>query len=941
MFQGIIERLTLLLTLSATTGALILNVVGNQSQNVLLPCTFRPPINFSVEHLVINWQKAEHNTILHSFYDMSDHPDFQHDQFKGRTKLFQQEFSKGNASLFLMAITPLDSGTYICLTAVNEKNDFTINEVTLKVQDLKEPDQSETWDTRLLLVLLFPSLLAVAIYVILRRRKIHMHVTEEGVPLISIKDRDIEMYKKSILNEYNMIDTTRIISRDLDIVDPKMLASGTSRELMNYNMTMEKEPLDDFLTLKQCPAGKRILLIADAGGGKSCIMKTMEVVWAKETNLSDTCILNFSCTVLNSVKALSVKEFLNLKEIPSTLADALLQNPDRIIITLDGLDEFIHMLNLQSTANTSDTVSFTDTLQIGDLVSKIIKKELLPQASVIVTSRRNFDSSLPRWFDRCVILPALNIKEIKVFCESFCEDQKMSNDIYRQVIEDETLSCLASVPLHSYFMCQLEKTNSKMLNKSNTCSSVFIGYISSLVSSTLKDYADTQEEVNHLTINEKEEKIIKCVEKLGKLCLETLNSGQLRVNNIDMRKYGLEPKVLEYFSNVLLKKKNREEEYFEFSHGVFKELFAASYFVHSIENDDELIAALNTLLFLKDSMSGISKTKNDFQLLEDMKTKRYTLSRLFMGVLASQTDLFCQTGSDISENRKKLLMEWFQERIPKYTSEDQLNLLHCLFELQDKHVTFHVSTYIKEVDLLNTPLSSVDVIALSYSLRQCKLDRLDLRLCEIGDEGIQQLKDVIANSKDVRISANKLTDKSAKVIGHILKLKDCNVEELSIGTNNLQSSGACKIWEALEVNKSLKTLYLHHNNIADEGTEQMKRFLSKNTRLVKINLCGNNFSTRGLGNITDIRNCTKIEIATTITEDKPFFTFVQEKVDTLQAEIKQYNPGWVKTCLEAVKKDLEENISSEAQALLVKIKHLLDEFNQSPVPVVQYEHSPV
>uniref|UniRef100_A0A3P9J7P1 Ig-like domain-containing protein n=1 Tax=Oryzias latipes TaxID=8090 RepID=A0A3P9J7P1_ORYLA len=93
-------------------------------QSCILPCRFPPG-----DDLVIHWFKlTPTNTKVHSYYDNKDHLEHQHQRFRGRTSLFQDQISKGNASLQLTGVMVQDEGSYQCYTStITETGEFYIN----------------------------------------------------------------------------------------------------------------------------------------------------------------------------------------------------------------------------------------------------------------------------------------------------------------------------------------------------------------------------------------------------------------------------------------------------------------------------------------------------------------------------------------------------------------------------------------------------------------------------------------------------------------------------------------------------------------------------------------------------------------------------------------------------------------------------------------------
>ncbi|RVE59111.1 hypothetical protein OJAV_G00201340 [Oryzias javanicus] len=88
----------------------------------VFPCKFSPGDN-----ILIHWHLTPGNVQVHSFYDNQDQLGQQDQQFKGRTSLFLDQISEGNASLKLTGVKVQDKGTYQCYTSTMEQEAKTSN----------------------------------------------------------------------------------------------------------------------------------------------------------------------------------------------------------------------------------------------------------------------------------------------------------------------------------------------------------------------------------------------------------------------------------------------------------------------------------------------------------------------------------------------------------------------------------------------------------------------------------------------------------------------------------------------------------------------------------------------------------------------------------------------------------------------------------------------
>ncbi|KAF6718232.1 HERV-H LTR-associating protein 2 [Oryzias melastigma] len=76
----------------------------------MLPCSFP-----AGDDTVIHWFKqTPTQTRVHSYYENKNQLGQQDQRFKGRTSLFLEEISRGNASLKVTGVMVQDEGTYLC-----------------------------------------------------------------------------------------------------------------------------------------------------------------------------------------------------------------------------------------------------------------------------------------------------------------------------------------------------------------------------------------------------------------------------------------------------------------------------------------------------------------------------------------------------------------------------------------------------------------------------------------------------------------------------------------------------------------------------------------------------------------------------------------------------------------------------------------------------------
>ncbi|XP_072404029.1 CD276 antigen-like [Chiloscyllium punctatum] len=93
-------------------------VTAVYGQYVVLRCSFTVQHGSpSLERLVINWQRADTEDVVYSYYYGKEQLSHQSPQYSGRTSLFMEELKRGNASLKLDQVKSEDAGLYKCFVS--------------------------------------------------------------------------------------------------------------------------------------------------------------------------------------------------------------------------------------------------------------------------------------------------------------------------------------------------------------------------------------------------------------------------------------------------------------------------------------------------------------------------------------------------------------------------------------------------------------------------------------------------------------------------------------------------------------------------------------------------------------------------------------------------------------------------------------------------------
>ncbi|XP_078533804.1 protein NLRC3-like [Lissotriton helveticus] len=977
-------RTVTMLLVSYISGDRASMIRAHSHKDVVLPCQGAYSGDFILEFLVITWQRSDNDAVVHSFFHGRDQPVYQEEECRGRTQLFPGEFHKGNASLLLKDVRESDAGSYTCHYILHDKDGYTPQRVVLQVQNkdilmANPPDLLEnnrrSWSRRLCL-LPVPLIISALLLAMFRKFRNDQKWSTPPEDQEALLDRSptlygaIESYKRKVLSTIERCcksacteegaeeEKDDCLPRIFHTMSEEMLHECSDKGKQNMGFTFtEKEGTvqsEDLFTHKTHELiSERMLIFGDAGIGKSCFSKGLLKQWASgQKNLCYKCIIYVPFNELNTIKEhISVRRLLESKcpELSPVLTELLVK--EKILVILDGLDEFMHDLK-DSSPPPKNTCDVDTPLDISTLITKVIYKELLPGTNVLVTSRLSYVPKIKENFTSAFILEPFTEDQVKEYCEKFVPFDNISGSIL-DFIRKHNLSSLVSIPLLSSTLCQLYKKGDHSQNEGSltTSSRLMFSLLQLSVKTTLTETGhidpaipkkfEVPESIQN-TINQlckiSYENLINGVQEIKKKDLEVNNSlisGVLETKAKDKVNCLKTDFFLKNLSEFFFKR-DAKGDTFEYRHASIRDMFAALYCVMQIQEEKELTKFLDALVFgeMLQDLKGPLLDK----ITSDHWKRFQNFIRFFFGLLSYKNNNLLSQPLSLSKDIKEFLKQWFQAWIEKCPQKMKFfNLLHCAFELQDPDLKKDISHSIKNINLFNIPLNSLDIKALCYCCQNSVLEVMDLRLCELRDPALEQLQILIRMCKDVMLSSNKLSEKSGEILGSLLGDEKCTIEKLSLGTNCLGDSGTKHIFKGLENNKSLKFLSLTGNNIRDLGTVSMAQSLKDNKTLKELRLCMNFFGHDGIINIKKLKSDRPdLKIVTRIAEDEEVLRYTEEKVKgLLSSGSNQYKMTWLIQLLQEVLKDLnddenthscvENTVKERVQILKNNISHVLRE----------------
>lgn len=505
---------------------------------------------------------------------------------------------------------------------------------------------------------------------------------------------------------------------------------------------------------------KRVKVKGIAGIGKSVAVQRLVYEWAIGKDMREfTCVFDLRFREFNLIEApLSLLEllgdrFVYLKEV---LPD-LLKLPSSLLFILDGLDEFKFSLNWDSPDKDIDVRS---KVPVSELMVALIKGSLLPEASLILTTRPSTRAP-KRFFQRCCVVLGFEENQVQEYTTKFYKDSNIAGKVYDYILNNDNLFVLSFIPLYCYIICtamaeffssgpqDVGDSKSLELNPPRTVSEVYFCYLFTAVKHhALKGSAERSTPRSEVLSLAKQQ-----LTNLGKLAYENLLQKKILFNRADLEKYGVKPADIQstFLCQILQSLKEETVEMFSFFHLTVQEHLAALYCAINLFSHKDIIQALDCWCFGVNPPSSTTVPLQNMDLNMDKMESLQMFTRFFMGMLrvllAGHLDGLVVQPMEQEDGIPTQLGLWFKDQFKHRELENltALNLLHCLMEFHMDEATSIVAPEIKKLNLFKMKLSVVDCAAMHYVLKFSthKLQDLNLGYSNIGNRGLNTLGPIL------------------------------------------------------------------------------------------------------------------------------------------------------------------------------------------------------
>ncbi|XP_035991346.1 LOW QUALITY PROTEIN: uncharacterized protein LOC105922654 [Fundulus heteroclitus] len=609
---------------------------------------------------------------------------------------------------------------------------------------------------------------------------------------------------------------------------------------------------------------KTVLTLGMAGIGKTFASMKYILDWVEGTaneNIFYTFPLPFRELNLRKEEEHSLEDLIH--QFFPAMKTSEITNYDKyeILIVLDGLDECRLDLEFNESHHCTD-VRKKASLKV--LLTNLILGNLLPKAQIWITSRPAASNNIPiEKVDRMTEVRGFNDEQKEEYFWKRFSDKELSEKILRHVKQSRSLYIMCHIPVFCFITSKVledivHQNQDDGLPK--TLTDIYTYFLLLQCRQANVKYSE-HERCEHFEAHSCwNSRNKQTVLSLGKLAFEALETGDLLFCEESLTDCGIDITKAAVFSGLFTQIKREDhglyqKKLFCFVHLSIQEYLAALYVFHTFNTKGKNLFIQPTSRSPSMSASAFYKKAVD-KALESKNGDWDLFLRFLLGLSMENNQLLLQElleKTEDCENINKETAEYIKKKIREDIKdpEKNLNLFHCLNELNDHSLVQEIKHFLQSETKSFENFTSSQWSALTYVLLTSdeKLDVFDLKKylksekvllgmlpvvkvsrtallswCELSEESCRGLRTLALNSAssyltELDLSHNDLLDSGVQQLAEGLKSLHCKVEVLKLSGCQVTEKGCDFLASTLKSNKvsKLKQLDLSYNHCGDIG----------------------------------------------------------------------------------------------------------------------------
>ncbi|KAG8014916.1 Protein NLRC3, partial [Nibea albiflora] len=606
------------------------------------------------------------------------------------------------------------------------------------------------------------------------------------------------------------------------------------------------------------PSGKErpirtVLTTGIAGIGKTVLMNKVVLDWAEgRANQDVHLIFPFTFRELNLKKRqrFSLTELIHeciteaecipeeaLNDIFTTLQSSRITNYDRsefkVLFVLDGLDESRLQLDCSTNKNQAVRFDVTELTSVGELLTNLIKRKLLPSARLWITTRPAAANQIHSDFvDIMTEVRGFTDPQKDEYFKKKFRDEEQASKLISHIKTSRSLHIMCYIPVFCWITATVLEDLMKTREGGELPKTLTEMYTEFLVFQT-----DRTKDRNN------QKQCIQYIKSLAKLAFHQLEKGKLIFYEKDLKESGFDVRGASVCSGVFTEifkeergKKKEDDKMFSFIHLSVQEFLAALHVERKLINrcknvmsePGQTFGERVRLFFSKTSVTEVHRFAID-KALQSPNGHLDLFLRFLLG-LSLETNQTNLPEGLLNKKRSSWTnqetVEYIKKKIGENLSAERtINLFHCLNELNDLSLVEETQQYLSSGSLSTGKLTPAQWSALVFILLSSDkdLDEFDLKKFSASEEVLLRLLPLVKASNKALLSGCNLSERSCEALSSVLSSQSSRLRELDLSNNNLKDSGVKLLSAGLEsphcTLEALRELDLSYNHPGESGVK--------------------------------------------------------------------------------------------------------------------------